>query len=230
MLLWWNVGSRSEYAFTQGVLVVDVVGNHSVGVDLDFLLCLGLLHLRDDDTQDSILHAGLDVFVVDRVGKGEAARKLTNAALRDPVGMLWIGPGDFLGASGGHFFARGLLSRVVPAFGTDFGGGGLGTFLSQAFGPAFDGDGLLVGKLNNNILLVYTRQLAFENVIVLCFLDVELWCERARCGVGQFLEFGEGVVEEIEEWGDFGAIGSEGGWHAWKESHVSSLVSFWLRD
>jgi hypothetical protein len=53
----------------------------SVGRDLDPLLRLGLLCLGDDDLEDAVLNASLDVFVVDRVGEVEAAGEFSNATL-----------------------------------------------------------------------------------------------------------------------------------------------------
>jgi len=49
--------------------------------DLDSLPGFGLRHLGHNDGQDPVLHASLDVFVVDGVGEGETAGKFADTAL-----------------------------------------------------------------------------------------------------------------------------------------------------
>jgi len=195
---------------------------------VDSLLGLCLLHLGNHDGQNAVLHACLDFVVVNRIGEGEAAGKFTHATFGDPVCVLWVVFGDVLGSGGGHFGAGGSLTGFVFAIGVDFGGGGFGAFLSDAFGPALDGDGLFVSELNDDVLLVNAGKFAFEDVVVFGFLHVKLGRKCARGAVGQLLEFREGIVEEIEEWTHLLAVGTKGTWEAWEESHVSCLNMSWL--
>jgi len=186
----------------------------SLGGDLDFLLRLGFLHLWNNNRQDAILHAGLDIIMVNRIWEGEAAGKFANAAFRDPIGMLGFVFRDIFASGGSHFGARGglsLLTGFLFATGIDLTCllGGSTAFFSELLSPALDGDGLFVGKRNDDIFLVNAREFAFENVVVFGFLDVELWCEGTRGRVGQLLKFGEGVIEEVEERTHLGAVGSE---------------------
>lgn len=151
--------------------------------DFDPLLSLGLLQLRDNNAQDTVLHAGLDVSVIDWVGKGETASEFTHAALGNPVGVLRVMFGDFIWSGSGHFLAGGLLDWLALA--VNLGGWGwFGTFLPGAFGSSLDGQGLLVCKLDYNVLLVNAGKLAFKNVALLGLLDVEFGGEGAGCIVG----------------------------------------------
>lgn len=49
-----------------------------------------LLSLRDNDAKNAILHASLDRILVNTAREAEGSRKLSNAALRNPVFSLWL--------------------------------------------------------------------------------------------------------------------------------------------
>jgi len=204
------------------------LNSSSLGADLDPLLDLGLLHFRYHDGQYAVLHTGFDVVVVHGIGKGEAAGKFTDAAFRHPVGVLWVVCGDVLRSSGRHFGVGGGLRGFIFTIGIDLGGSGGRTFLSDALSPALDGNCLFVGELNDDVFLFNARKFALENVAVFSFLNIELGSERARRGVGELLKFREGVIEEVEEWAHFMAVGSKGTWEAWEEGHFSCLDVLWL--
>jgi len=188
------------------LLASTAISFHLLGADLNPPLALGLLHFGNDNGQNAVLHAGFDVVMVHRVGKGEASSKFTNTAFGNPVRVLRVVLGNLLGSSGRHFSAgRGSLWFVV-----DFGGRRWGAFLPGALGPALHSDCLFVGELNDDIFLVDAGEFALEKVVIFRFLHVELWCKGPRCGVGELLEFRERVVEEVKEWAHLVTVGAEG--------------------
>lgn len=67
---------------------------HLLDVDL---ARLGSLSLGDDNAQDAVLEAGLDIILVDASWEGERAVELANRTLADPVfGLRVVVLGDSL--------------------------------------------------------------------------------------------------------------------------------------
>jgi len=150
--------------------------------DLDPLGPGRLLQLRHDDAEDAVLQAGPDILLVDAVGEAEAPRELADAAFRHPVRVLRVMLAHLLGACGGDRGAGGLLLLLA------FVGlailllarlAGFLAFLPIVFRPPFDRQSLLVGKLDGHVLLIDAGEFAFEDVLVLGLLDVELGREAA---------------------------------------------------
>jgi hypothetical protein len=187
------------------------------------------LGLRDENAENAVLHGSLNVLGVDADGEGEASGEFTNAALADPVFLLRL---HMLGlvllpllGNLGVFGWSGCIGGVVSIFdggsmvGLGFvgdGSGGLGSFdearrrctgSEGALGAAADNDGLRIGELNFNILLVDTWQFAVELVAILHLLDIELRSEGLHdvaaaavfVVVWGALAVGVEVVKETEE-------------------------------
>lgn len=160
---------------------------------------VGLEHLGDGDAEDAILQTGLDAVVVDTGREGEAPGELAHATFGDPVRVLWLMFGDVLASGGGDLCAGrpGLwLLLLLLRF---LGRGWLAAFFTVVLGAAPDGEGVFVGELDGHVLLVDTGEFTFQGVPVLGLLDVEFGGEGALGRVGHLLEFGKGVVEELEE-------------------------------
>ena len=153
--------------------------------DIDPLLSLRLVHLRNNNAQDSVLHARRGIVTINRAREGEAAGESTHTSLRDPIGVLRFGFGGFPGARLSQFLVGGgsLIRTTVFSFSSSFdssgSGCGLGAFLSEPLASAFHSQSLLIGKLNDNVLLVNTGEFAFKNIVIVGFLDVKFWCEDA---------------------------------------------------
>lgn len=187
---------------------------HLVDVDL---AGFALLRLGDHDAEDTVLQASADGLLIDPNGETERSRELAYAPLRDPVfgfGLLWLllllGVGDLgLLVLGTLIFDGGFVAVVVvwlAALGDgagSFGGfdearrrcaGGVGTFC-----PALDGDGLIVGEFNLDILLFDAWKIAVELISVWELLYVELGIEGLQSSASVLLVRVLVAVEVIEQ-------------------------------
>jgi len=197
------------------------------------LAAFKLLSLRNQDAQNTILHRGLNLILIDANREAEGAGELADAAFRDPVLagrslllLLLLGLRNLLG--GFRAWGSWLVGIVFDSCfvgvglacvsdGTRDGGtfdvaGGAGAALIVAFCAAADVEGLRVDELNLDVLLGDSWKLAVELVSGFNFLDVELGLEGLqRAGVvattsAVVVEF----IEEAEE-GCEGGFGAEGG-------------------
>lgn len=204
--------------------------------NLNSLGAVGLLQLGNDDAENTVLQAGTHVLLVNTVGEGEAACELANAAFGHPIGVFGLVLADFLAARGGDLSRRlavlwlwlllALAALLLLAFSRLRWSL---TFFSDMLGATLDGQGLLVGKFDAHVLLLDARQFAFKDVAVLLLLDIELGVEALLSIVGDLLEFGEGVVEELEEGSELvSVVGDVGRSEAWEERHVSCLDDAWF--
>lgn len=217
--------------------------------DGNALAALDLLGLWNDNRQNTILHAGLDTVLVDSGWEVERPGELSNRAFRDPelllrllltllrlliadlhlslllllllslvcdTGLAWL-------------MLLALLRNSALLLSLTKKAGWWCALLITPLAASLDAQGLLVGKLNLDILLLDTRQLSMQFISALCLLNIELWieslCQLAGSTVGGWCDLAVGikVVEEAEERGE--ALGGVvGGWVAevsWEERHVS---------
>jgi len=171
------------------------------------------------DAEDSVVHRGLDIILVDTSREAEAAREFSDAALTDPVfgfvlglsGLLLLGGN--LGGCLSTFLLDGCLVRSLVAI-LALSDGTLGrSILDKAswwsaggvamLGAAFDGQGMGIRELNLDVLLLNTREFAVEFVCILDFLDIELGSEGLHLSkVGAFTLAAVLVelVQHTEEW------------------------------
>jgi hypothetical protein len=68
-----------------------------------------LLGLRDDDADDTILHSGLNMVLIDADIEAERLGKLTNPSLRNPVLLFELLSLQRLGDSGAGLFVRSVF-------------------------------------------------------------------------------------------------------------------------
>ena len=128
--------------------------------------------------QDTILHRSLDAVVVDEIGESEGPREGADRAFGDPVlgfGLFWL-LGMLrlllLGDLGGAFSALiGILDSCLVAVGTLDGAlsgcifdetGWGGTRGVAVLGAAFDGQGVAVGELDVDVLLLNAGKFAVK--------------------------------------------------------------------
>lgn len=161
-----------------------------------------LLSLWNDNAKNTILHASLDLILVDADREAERSGEFTNAALGDPVLvfrflriLLLGGFGEFTTGFGtgwnccififdlwlvNFVFVFAGLSTIGDSarFGCIFNetswwsSGSVG-----ALSAATDVEGLLVDKFNLNILLLDAREFAVKFINLTGLLDVELRSE-----------------------------------------------------
>lgn len=179
------------------------------------------LLLGDGDVQDTVAEAsehGLGIYVTREV---EAASELADAALGNPVFGAILGSllatlfrgradlGEALLLDRGLVVAlRGLLARGDgPALSLLNARGGARRV--GALDAAADDHGLGVGELDVDIILVHSRELAVELVVILRLSDVELWLEGGPEVAAVFSPrhlvttlVGVEVLEEAEEGGE----------------------------
>jgi len=174
------------------------------------------LGLRHNDGQNAILQTRLDIILVDTAREAKAPVELAHTALGNPVlwlfGVILLGYllvirrcgrdllilvrtlllGGFVGVFDGGLLGvrlagfldgalRGVVS-VVDEVRTN-------AFLADDLVAARDGEGVCVGPLDVDVLLLYAGELAVEFVVVFEFLDVKLGGEGA-----EFAEQGIGVA------------------------------------
>lgn len=207
-----------------------------------------LLRLRHHDAEDAVVKRSSDAVGVDPAGELEGTREFADAALGDPEAVLGLGRLRLLSdlvlvrlgyADSGRrrsrgalrvVLDRGLMRLVVVLLLRGFGNGaGLGCLLEKVAGgsaglvgaldAAADYDGLRVGELHVHVLLLDTRKLAVELIVVLGLSQVKLGSEgRKVAGVTAAL-LGSGgvvvlqgvlvkVVNETEETREVGLSGS----------------------
>ena len=185
----------------------DVVGC-PVSLNLNLLFLSALHHLRHNNAENAVLKRSRDRILINSSREAESAGEFTNAALRDPVRSLRLmGSGHRCrGGSRNLLAVLGLLrlGRRLGGLGgwlvMNFFYGRL-TRLAVPFGPALDHEGVVVGELNGDVLLLDTGEFALEQVLLLFLFDIEAWGEggaaAALCGVRcDALELVEGVIEE----------------------------------
>jgi hypothetical protein len=121
--------------------------------DLD-LAGLVLLGLRDPDAENTVLHASLDTILIDAVSETKGASKLANTALRhDVLGLiLWLLLDLFVLILSGDLSIR--LAGLALIFDESV----------VSFDAAANGEGLGIGELNLNVLLLNPRKLAVQLV------------------------------------------------------------------
>ena len=144
------------------------------------------LSLRDDNAQNTILQASLYSFLVDTGREGERAVELSYRALANPVlrlgrlvllgNLLLVGLlCDLVGLGriilNGRLVTNLLLVRVLAVL--DEALWAL-TFFADVLVATRDGQGVVVGPFNVDVLLLNTRELSVEFIALLCLLDVEL--------------------------------------------------------
>lgn len=216
-----------------------------------------LLGLGHGDAQDAVVEVGRDGLLVDAGGEAEGARELADGALRDPElldGLLLLllllggglGGGDLggggaglLGLLGRLVLDGGLVARVV-LFGLAALGDGaahLGAALDEAggrrargvvaLGPARDHEGLRLGELDVDVVLLDAGELTVELVGVLRLLHVEARGEGGSGAAGAIAGAGLGagllgvlveVIQEAEEGGKRGLRSKVG---SREERHVA---------
>lgn len=200
-----------------------------------------LLGLGHGDAQDAIVQVGGNGLLVDAGGEAEGARELADGALRDPElldGLLLLlllggglGGGDLGGAAGllgllGRLVLDGgLVARVLLVGLAALGDGAahLGAALDEAggrrargvvaLGPARDHEGLRLGELDVDVVLLDAGELSVELVGVLGLLHVEARGEGGSGAAGAMAGAGLGagllgvlveVIQEAEERGERG--------------------------
>lgn len=201
-----------------------------------YLLALLLLGLRNHDAQDTILHGSLDIVLIDANREAERPTESANRALGNPefllrlLGLVFLGLGldsDILLIS-----LTGILNRSLGRNSLDGMAiltGVLNSLSSNlaldetsrwsalsiaAIDAALDGEGMRVGELDLDILLIDARKLAVEFVRILNLLDVEFGVEGLEVGVGGTVYGAGDLVELVEEAED----GGEGGLRVVDES------------
>ncbi|ROV97667.1 hypothetical protein VSDG_04565 [Cytospora chrysosperma] len=223
-----------------------------VDVDAAGLVLLGLGH---GDAQDAVVEVGRDGLLVDAGGEAEGARELADGALRDPElldGLLLLLLGGGLGGGdlgGGGAGLLGLLGRLVldgglvahvllvgfAALGD--GAAHLGAALDEAggrrargvvaLGPTRDHEGLRLGELDVDVVLLDAGELTVELVGVLRLLHVEARGEGGSGAAGAMAGAGLSagllgvlveVIQEAEERGERGLRSKVG---SWEERHFA---------
>jgi len=196
--------------------------------------------LWNDNGEQAVLHSSSDAVLIDTRWEGEASRKFSDAALRDPelgFGLLGLSGFFLVGEFGGSTLSSTLVldGSFVGLVAIRILDGTLGRSILDetswgcsggvaALGAAFDGQGVGIGKLDLDILLLDSWEFAVQFVSVLAFLDVELGSECLQGGANVsvtltavFIE----VVEHAEEWleGGVGRVGSDE--RACEERHLA---------
>lgn len=200
---------------------------------------LGLLVLRNDNAEQTVLHGGCDIVLVDASWERERARELSNTALRDPelrfrfLGASGLGLlGNFGGSAFCTFVLDGSLVGLVTigtldgtsSWSTFDEASGRGTGLIRALGATLDGDGVVIAELDLDVLLLDTGEFAVQLIVVLDLLDVELGVEglhlaAVTTATSVALRVLVEVLEKLEEWVE----GGVGGGETWEvvERHLS---------
>jgi hypothetical protein len=140
--------------------------------DLD-LAARGLLGLRDPGAENTVLHIGLDAILIDWLSEIEGARKLASAAFGDQeldlililLVLLILIPSIEL--STGLAGCAPILGCALLLLFATLSDGASGTLTPTnvawecvgSFDTAPNGEGLGVGELDLNILLIDTRKL-----------------------------------------------------------------------
>jgi hypothetical protein len=189
--------------------------------------------LGNEDTQDTVLEAGLDSILINPSWEGKAAVKLSDRTLRNPVlrlgGFVLLGDlllvgllGNFVVGLGGIVLDGGLVTELLLLRSFCALDEALWTlaFLADMLMATGDGQGVVIGPLDVDVFLVDAGKLAMQFVAFIRLLDVELGSEGA-----DVVEFAVNVaesclVEFIEE--------SEHGRHllseTWEERHCCWCV------
>jgi len=154
------------------------------------LLVGWLRGLRHDNFEDAILKASLDAVLIDARWEREAAIELANRAFANPeLGLVGRSLLDFLplsrvgnfnGSSAFNFGRR--LIRFVFVVLPSLGYPALllrWTGLVARFDATGDGEGVAIGPLDVDVLLLNARELTVKRVSFLCLADIELRLERA---------------------------------------------------
>lgn len=188
-----------------------------------------LLNLGDMDAEDTVLHRGLDMVLIHAGWKGKASGELSNAALRNPelvLLLLWFR--ILLCNLSTLILNRSLVCLAIRALDGSWSSlafdetGWWGARCVAALAATLDGQGVGVGELDLNILLLNAWEFAMKFVAVLGLLDIKLRSEGLELSAGTFtlaavlIE----VVEKAEERSEGGVgIGNEG---SWEERHFAS--------
>jgi len=196
--------------------------------------------LWNDNGEQAVLHSSSDAVLIDTRWEGEASRKFSDAALRDPelgFGLLGLSGFFFVGEFGGSALSStfvldasfvslvairildGTLGRSVLDEAGRGCSGGVATF-----GAAFDGQGVGIGKFDLDILLLDSREFAMQFVSVLAFLDVELGGECLQGGADVAVTLAAVLIEVVEhakEWLEGGVRGVGGDEWTCKERHLA---------
>jgi len=203
---------------------------------------LALLVLGNDDAEQAILHSGSDAVLVDSAWECERPGEFSNTAFGNPkLGLRLLRLGGFLlldnlsGALSALVLDSSLVSLVAIraldgtlSRSTFDEAGRRGTRGVAALSTTLDGQGVGIGELNFDILLLDSGEFAVEFVRILDFLDVELWGEglqgRVSTLLGSLVPIE--VVEHTEEWleGEGWVGGKES---SWEERHLA-LGCCWL--
>ena len=227
------VSSRKRYCM---LFELDLVF-FLLDVDLARFRCLGL---RNNNAKNAVLQAGLDEILIDTLWEAEAAMEFTDRALGDPGLVFWLFGrlGDvFLALRGGDFGCGLFLGFVFD--GWSFVGGG--TFdpalrhrcsfkwfagFEARLGTAFDYEGVRVGELDFDVLLVDARKFTVKLIAVAMLVHVELGGEGPDGGMttNWAVKVGQALVEHAEERCE---VSTEGVGVAWEERHVSCLNCCW---
>lgn len=171
------------------------------------LLRLSGLRLRNDDAENAILEAGLDIVVVDWGWEGEGAMVLANRAFSDPVatGILRFllhllftsgsyGRLSLLGALTLVFDGR--LVRLLLALNEALR---WRTTLRPMFGAAGDREGIRALPLDVDILLLDAGELAVKFIGLLGLFDIEAWLEAGYAFEGVAAELASSTVVLVQD-------------------------------
>jgi len=176
---------------------------HLLNVDA---LALRSSSLRDDNAEDAVLETGLHRVLVDTGRESEGTREAAAGHLANPVArlrLLWLlllllghFGGLAFGALGCVWVGAGHLglvldSRLVVVLAFAFGDLALLSlafdeaswrlaFFVDVMGLTLDGQGLWVGELDVDVLLLDARKLAMQLIGILVLRNVEFWLERAK--------------------------------------------------
>ena len=182
---------------------------------------LSRLGLGNENGKDTILKGSLDVVLIDASWERERPMELSNRAFLNPVlsctfrllcdlGIALLGD---LGGAGSLF--RSILNGSLLgdlAFDKALRTGAL---FAVVLGLTGDGEGVAIGPLYADVLLLHAWELAVQLIALLVLLDIELGGPGAdtRAGVAEVLPGSTIVlVDHAEERGEFVS-------EVWEERH-----------
>jgi len=178
-------------------------------------MLLGLGHI---DAENTILHRSLDVVLVDTGWEGKRSGELPKATLRNPVLALRLLNLGLLDFNGGLILGSGTLTPIlngclvvlvvailsalsdgISCSGTLNKAGRWSAGGGRALGVALDGQGVQVGELDLNVLLLDSWKFTMELIAVLVLLDVELGSESLHLSAVGTIRATTVLVEVVEK-------------------------------